>query len=62
MQKLHEREMLNLILPGGIVERFAVTKSSWQNFLEKLSEKDLTNQSASTYIPSEEGHGTHGTV
>jgi hypothetical protein len=59
MFKHPEREVLNLVLNGEPFDRFAVTKSSWENFLQKLSEKDLTNQSASTYIASREA-GTHG--
>ena len=61
MFKHPEREVLNLVLGGNFAERFVVTKASWQNFLQKLSEKDLTNQSASTYIPHPEA-STHGTV
>jgi hypothetical protein len=61
MFKHPEREVLNLLIGGKCVERFVVTKVSWENFLQKLSEKDLTNQSASTYIPSQ-GASTHGTV
>lgn len=61
MNKLQEREMLNLVLPGGVVERFAVTRKSWENFLVSLENKNLTNQSASTYIASREA-STHGTL
>jgi hypothetical protein len=41
VNKLHEREMLNLVLPGGVVERFAVTRKSWRAFLQKLFERDF---------------------
>lgn len=41
MFKHPEREMLNLVLDGKPFDRFAVTKSSWENFLQKLSEKHL---------------------
>lgn len=61
MFKHPEREMLNLVRDGKPFDRFAVTKSSWENFLQKLSEKHLTNQSASTYIPTREA-STHGIV
>lgn len=39
MFKHPEREMLNLVLDGKPFDRFAVTKSSWENFLQRLSEK-----------------------
>jgi hypothetical protein len=61
MFKHPERVTLNLVLNGEPFDRFMVTKSSWENFLQKLSEKDLTNQSASTYIPSGEA-SSHGIV
>jgi len=61
MFKHPERETLNLVMDGKVFDRFAVTKSSWRKFLQGLSEKDLTNQSASTYIPVREA-STHGHV
>jgi len=59
MFKHPERVTLNLVLQGQPFDRFVVTKSSWENLLQKLSEKDLTNQSASTYISTREA-STHG--
>jgi len=59
MNKLHERETLNLMLPGGEAEQFVVTRKSWRKFLVSLENKNLTNQSASTYISTREA-STHG--
>ena len=41
MFKHPERVTLNLVLQGQPFDRFVVTKSSWENLLQKLSEKDL---------------------
>ena len=38
--KMPEREVLNLLVGGKCVERFVVTRASWENFLQRLSEKE----------------------
>jgi len=41
MVKHPERVTLNLVLNGEPFDCFMVTKSSWEHFLQRLSEKDL---------------------
>ena len=53
-----EREVLNLVIDGTIIERFVVTKTSWQKFLKKLSEREspaLADEARSMHhaIPSQ---------
>jgi hypothetical protein len=33
-----DREILNLVIDGTVIERFVVTKTSWLKFLKKLDE------------------------
>ena len=60
MFKHPERVTLNLVLQGQPFDRFVVTKSSWENLLQKLSEKDLTSKPKSQYLTAAEGHSSHG--
>jgi hypothetical protein len=61
MFKHPEREVLNLLVGGKCIERFVVTKASWQNFLQKLSEKPLTGEINSQYSQRPEA-STHSHV